>query len=202
MGPPLDDRGPPLDGKGPLPAEVELHALVTAFPDVGFILDASGTYVQVFASEVSESLLYDDPEALLGRSVRDVFDPPMAETFTDNIDAALATGDLQEFEYSLDVGDGERWFEARVTPVSGTTAADAPEGEYVVYVARDVTDRERRRRDLARQRNYMREMLDSLDDLFASTTAPAQLSFQFAGYDVVTRSSGEVELYRVDTVTR
>ncbi|WP_248516683.1 HalOD1 output domain-containing protein [Salinarchaeum laminariae] len=43
---------------------------------------------------------------------------------------------------------------------------------------------------------------DSLDDLFASTTAPARLSFQFAGYDVVTRSSGEVELYRVDTVTR
>jgi len=152
---------PPLDDGGFLSPEAELHALVTAFPDVGFILDADGQYVQVLSNPDTESLLYDDPAALLGSHIEDVFDPEMAETFLRNIEAALESGTLQRFEYSLDVADGERYFEARVVPV-----ADGGDPNHVVYLARDVTERAHRQRQLARQRDYMQAMLDSLDDVF------------------------------------
>jgi len=153
MGAPLDDHE--------LSPEAELHALITAFPDVGFILDGDGRYVEVLSSPASESLLYDEPSEMLGSHIGNVFDPEMADRILSNIDRAVGTGELQRFEYSLDVGDGERHFEARIAPVEERCGSDL-----VVYVARDVTERVRRQRALARQRDYMQSMLDSLDDLF------------------------------------
>jgi PAS domain S-box-containing protein len=157
---------PPLDDGGRLSASTELEALVTAFPDVGFIIDAEGRYVQVLSGPESERLLYDDPRELLGSRIPEVFDDEMAETFMSNIDAAIDSGALQSFEYTLDLPDGQRWFEARVMPVGDVSGEADLETEYVVYVARDVTEREERRREIARQRGYMRQMLDSLDDVF------------------------------------
>ncbi|WP_135364345.1 PAS domain-containing protein [Halosimplex halophilum] len=160
---------PPLEGGGYLPPEAELDALVTAFPDVGFILDADGRYVQVLSGPESEELLYDDPEVLLGSRVDELFDGGTAERIVSNVEAALEAGEVRTFEYALDVGDGERWFEGRVAPV--------PDDGYdhVVYVARDVTARKRRERELARQRGYMHAMLDSLDDLFYALDRDGEL---------------------------
>ena len=155
---------PPLDDGNRLSPEIELRALVDAFPDVGFILDTEGRYVEVLSGPESEQLLYDDPEELLGSQIPEVFDEEMAGTFMSNVDAAIESGTLQSFEYSLDVPDGRRWFEARVAPVE---TVDGEAGtDYVVYVARDVTDRRESQQELARQRGYMRQMLDSLDDVF------------------------------------
>jgi len=155
---------PPLDDGGRLSAETELRALVDAFPDVGFILDTEGRYVQVLSGPESEGLLYDDPEELLGSRIPDLYDDETAELFMSNVRTAVETGKLQSFEYSLVVPEGERYFEARVTPVGGVDGETGT--DYVVYVARDVTEWHESRRELARQRGYMRQMLDSLDDVF------------------------------------
>ena len=155
---------PPLDDGGRLSAETELRALVDAFPDVGFIIDTDGRYMQVLSGPESKRLLYDDPEELIGTEIPEVFDDETAATFMSNIEAAVETGERQSFEYSLVVPEGERWFEARVAPVGDI--GDRSDTDYVVYVARDVTDWRELQRELTRQRGYMRQMLDSLDDVF------------------------------------
>ncbi|WP_436909881.1 PAS domain-containing protein [Halosimplex marinum] len=176
---------PPLGDGGSLPPDAELDALVTAFPDVGFILDADGTYVQVLSSPASRELLYDDPGSLLGERVDEVFDDETADRVVTNLEAALETGEVRTFEYTLDVGDGERWFEGRIAPVRGE------EYDHVVYVARDVTTRKRRERELARQRGYMHAMLDSLDDLFYALDRDGNLVDWNRTVETVTGYEGE-----------
>jgi len=99
---------PPLEDGGYLSPEAELDALVTAFPDVGFILDSDGQYVQVLSSPESRELLYDDPEALLGSRVGELFPDRKAERIMSNVEASLSSGEVRTFEYVLDVSDGER----------------------------------------------------------------------------------------------
>jgi len=169
-----DGMVPPLDDGNRLSAETELEALVSAFPDVGFILDADGRYVEVLSSPESESLLYEDPDELLGSRIPDVFDEEMAERLMSHVRAAVERGESRSFEYTLDVPEGTRWFEARVTPVGGVDSQNG-DTSYVVYVARDVTERERNRREIARQRGYMRQMLDSLDDVFYALDRDGEL---------------------------
>ncbi|QLH82768.1 PAS domain-containing protein [Halosimplex pelagicum] len=194
---------PPLEDGGYLSPEAELDALVTAFPDVGFILDSDGKYVQVLSSPDSEELLYDDPEALLGERIEDAFDDRKAERIMSNVERALETGEVRTFEYALDVGDGERWFEGRVAPVGGEAY------DHVVYVARDVTARRRRERELARQRGYMQAMLDSLDDLFYALDRDGNLVDWNRTVETVTGYEGEelagcgvTELFEGDATER
>ncbi|MFB6073981.1 MAG: PAS domain-containing protein [Haloarculaceae archaeon] len=150
---------PPPDGGGRLSPEAALDALVNAFPDVGFILTGEGEYVEVLAGPQSESLLYDDPEALLGRTVEEVFDDDATGRIQAAIDSALYGG-VQSVRYSIGLAGERHWFDARVAPVRDC------EDEHVVFVARDVTERERTRRQLVRQQGYLREMIDALDDVF------------------------------------
>jgi PAS domain S-box-containing protein len=164
---------PPLDDDSRLSAETELRALVEAFPDAGYVLDAEGRYVEVLSSPESEQGLHRDPGELLDSRVAEVFDDETAELFMSNVRDALGTGELQSFEYSLDVAEGERWFEARLTPVDSVDGGR--ETDYVVYVARDVTDWRESQREIARQRGYMRQMLDSLDDVFYALDREGEL---------------------------
>ncbi|WP_436930470.1 PAS domain-containing protein [Halosimplex halobium] len=194
---------PPLGDGGSLPPAAELDALVTAFPDVGFILDADGRYVQVLSSPASRELLYDDPEALLGERVDEVFDDGTADRIVTNLAAALETGEVRTFEYTLDVGGGERWFEGRIAPVRGEAY------DHVVYVARDITTRKRRERELARQRGYMQAMLDSLDDLFYALDRDGELVDWNRTVETVTGYDGEelagcgvTELFEGDATER
>lgn len=128
------------------------RGLSEAFPDVAFYIDDEGRYVDVIAGRDSP-LLYDDPESILGERLHDVLSEEIADRFYDVVQQALETGELQTIEYELDVQAGERWFEARVSPLA-TTLSDRPT---VIWVARDITDHKQRQRELERQNNRLEE---------------------------------------------
>jgi PAS domain S-box-containing protein len=139
-----------------------LTALLNAFPDVGFVMDETGTYVEVLANPDTESLLYEDPDELLGNSFHDLMPAAKADELLEPLERSLETDGLVTTEYALPVDGDRRWFEARIYPVD----RDKADRRHVVWVARDVTDRKRTQRDLQRQQAYTRQMLDSIDDLF------------------------------------
>jgi PAS domain S-box-containing protein len=145
-----------------LSPEDELQALISAFPDVGFLVDEDGRYVQVLAGPESEALLFESATELLGKRIDDLYDDPTARRFTDALRSTIETGETTSLRYDLPLDDETRTFEANLAPAR----TDDPETDYVVWVARDVTERERYRRELERQEGYMRAMLDSLDDFF------------------------------------
>src|SRR5438445_7978778 len=89
-------------------ADAALEALFAAINDVILVLDAEGRYVKI--APTNPSLLYRPAGELLGKTLREVFDPAQAEQFMEYIRTALEARPTVHFEYSLSISGHEGWF--------------------------------------------------------------------------------------------
>lgn len=119
-------------------SEARMRAITDALPDLMFLHDEDGRYVEVFASSSPDSL-YRNVEGLQGRLLEDVFDPLMAERFRETFDRVLEENRIQFLEYEMSVTAGVREFEARVVP----TDYRVDDRRTLVSLVRDVTERNR-----------------------------------------------------------
>src|SRR3989440_10946418 len=134
-------------------ADAELEALFAAIDDVILVLDAEGRYVKI--APTNPSLLYRPAAELLGKTLREVFDPAQAEQFMEYIRTALETRTTVHFEYSLSIAGSEVWFSGAISPMSG---------DQVVLVGRDITERQRVERDLRETLSLLNATLESTAD--------------------------------------
>jgi len=117
-------------------SEMRSQALVKSIPDLLFRFNREGVYLEAVIKE--ELMLY--PKArelfrqnrLIGKTMAEVLPAPIADKLMTGIEAALASGEVQIFDYSYNVKDSEHYFEARLAPI-GTTE--------VVSIVRDITER-------------------------------------------------------------
>ncbi|QIO25271.1 PAS domain-containing protein (plasmid) [Haloarcula sp. JP-L23] len=132
----------------------QLTALETAFPDLGFLFDSEGRYLDYLAHPTTSELLYTDPDELLGQTLHEVLPSDTADVLLATIHDAIETGELQSVEYDLDVPAGTRCFEGRAAAVT-----DGAYGrETVVFIARDITDRKTHERTLKRRRDELADL--------------------------------------------
>lgn len=124
-------------------SEKNLRAFIEAMPDVAMVLDTDGRYVAVYAND---TLLYRPPEELSGQRMHDVLPKDVADGAMAAINETLRTRESQVFEYELDVPAGHRWFEGRTAPF----LVGESEGDRVIWMARDVTDRHEAKQELQR----------------------------------------------------
>ncbi|WP_295645960.1 PAS domain S-box protein [uncultured Methylibium sp.] len=138
--------------------ESRLSAVLRALPDLWFVLDRDGRYLECS----------DDHHPALLRPFAEMRGRPFAEPLPDRIDAARiaqaerairdapASGEVQRYEYALVTRDGRhRQFEARIAPMSG---------DRVLYLARDVTERTHAARQLELSEALYRSVADSISD--------------------------------------
>jgi PAS domain S-box-containing protein len=111
-------------------SEATNRALLAALPDLLFRVDASGRYLY-FKGPPDIPLLVP-PEKFLGRTMREVLPPEIAETCMKALAAALSSGQVQLYEYQTMRGDKRGWWEGRVVP--------AAPGEALILV-REITQR-------------------------------------------------------------
>ena len=116
-------------------SEAQLSAIVNALPDLGFIYDKFGRYVEILTRE--DDLLYQDPASMKGRLLHEILPEPVADLLLSTIQRTIANGVNQTVEYSLDVPAGQRWFEGRMAPLPTPPG----EVEQIILIARDVTER-------------------------------------------------------------
>ena len=107
------------------------QAILRALPDMMFLQTREGDYLDYYARDHGSLLV--PSEAFLGKNVRDILPPELAEQVMDCI-SRLAGNETQVLEYSLQIGNEERYFEARLV---------AAEGDKVLSIIRDVTDARR-----------------------------------------------------------
>jgi len=131
-------------------SEERLRAITNALPDLLFVLDEDGRYLDVLTAE--ENLLYTPAEKLKGRLLHEVFPEPQASRFWECVRATIATDRSQVLEYELEVPAGRRWFEGRTAPLRRSLNGK----QSIVFVARDITDR-KRAEELQTQNLYLRE---------------------------------------------
>jgi PAS domain S-box-containing protein len=128
-----------------------LRELTNAFPDVAFILDENGRYLEVMSGPETEDLRTVEQEQLVGTSLHDAFPASQADQFLDLVRTTLETGGVETIEYRVETAGGERWYEGRTAPLSDTIDGRVA----VVWVARDVTDRRRSQQQLAESKNEL-----------------------------------------------
>jgi PAS domain S-box-containing protein len=107
------------------------QALLRALPDMMFVQSIDGTYLDYHAPD--PSLLLCPPEQFLGKRMDDILPPELSERFRQAFAEITRTGQPALVEYSLEINDSPRFFEARLVGFD--------ERRRVLAVVRDVSDR-------------------------------------------------------------
>ncbi|HHB13365.1 MAG TPA: GGDEF and EAL domain-containing protein [Chromatiales bacterium] len=114
--------------------EGRLHAILDALPDLLFLVDEVGRYVEVLAAQPEQLVL--PREELVGKTLDEVLPAPAARRFQRMIRRALEEDRMVRLRYVLRVPAGERVFEGRCVP-----ARYQSEGRRcALFLARDVTE--------------------------------------------------------------
>ena len=130
----------------------EYHRLLAnELPDEAFVIAADGTYLEAKVRPEAADLYTTPADELPGERLADVFPDDVAAELQACIDRTLRTGDVQSIEYEAKTTDGRRRYEGRVVPIDeridGRNA--------VVWLARDITERIERERELRSRQNQL-----------------------------------------------
>ncbi len=108
-------------------------ALIAALPDLYFIIDRDGTYLD--CSRNNRHLLARDWEQLVGKKITEIdLHPELQQRFMETISAVLRDGRLRILRYDLAVPAGLCHFEARVVKFDEKS---------VLYLSRDISEQSR-----------------------------------------------------------
>ncbi|HET8783072.1 MAG TPA: MASE1 domain-containing protein [Pyrinomonadaceae bacterium] len=108
------------------------RALLSANPDMVFVMTNQGVYLDYHARDRDHLLMR--PELFLGKNVREVLPSHLAEDVVRCLARSASTDEPQVLEYSLQMANEERHYEARLIGM---------EGDKTMSIVRDVTDRQR-----------------------------------------------------------
>ncbi len=120
--------------------EMRQSAILRAFPDLLFLLDEDGLYLEVMAQN-DASLVRPESE-LKGQTLAQTFSADKADFFMQVIQQVLSSGQPQTIEYELEVQAGLASFEGRM--ISAGYSVDGK--KTVLYLARDITEKKRNER--------------------------------------------------------
>ena len=131
-------------------SENRLAAILNALPDLVFVVDHEGRYLEILTSK--EDLLFRALAEMKGRRFHDILPAPVADAHLQLVRKTIETRVSQTLEYQLNVRAGERWFEGRTGLLGLEIDGRAP----VAVIARDITDR-KRAEELESQNIYLQE---------------------------------------------
>jgi signal transduction histidine kinase len=112
-------------------SEMRNSAILRALPDLVFVIDRNGRYVDYHARD--QKLLFVPPEAFLGKTIREIMPRTLADTLMEALERATTTDEPVIVNYELPL-DELRHFEARFVPADNSR---------VLSVVRDVTESKR-----------------------------------------------------------
>ena len=91
-----------------------------------FVLSGDGVFLQCHAKDPSRLLV--PPPAFLGRQVREVLPPALADALSAAFAKALASDEPEKLEYTVGSDDEERFYEAQMRTVQERLDGARPAG--------------------------------------------------------------------------
>jgi PAS domain S-box-containing protein len=110
-------------------SETRQRAILAALPDMMFVLDHDGRYLDVHYRRRADLLV--PPEQFLGRRMDEVLPPELASRFRQSFGEALSTGGTAVLEYVAPLEGGAHSFEARIVPCGH---------DKILAIIRDITE--------------------------------------------------------------
>jgi len=144
-----------------------LNAVVNVSPDLIFLLDETGLYVEVYTS--AQDKLYMESTELKGKRLHEIMPAENADYFLGVIQRAITTHEMQVVEYPLPTLAGMRWFEGRINRFS----LELDGKQAVVFVSRDITEHKEAEASIQRTNEELaasnEELRVTSEQLFALT---------------------------------
>jgi two-component system cell cycle response regulator len=136
--------------------QMKLDAFINALPNLSFIYDEEGRYLEIMTNETS--MLRTEADKLMGHLINEVMPPPVADLMMGAINQAIETGKTQVIEYQIPVlAGGERWFEGRIALMEKNEGGHSK----VVFIATEISERVKLNQEILRLVNQ-----DPLTDCF------------------------------------
>jgi PAS domain S-box-containing protein len=107
-----------------------LNAIVSAMPDLIFVIDTKGTYLEFYQSHTNARSI--PVNKVIGTNLKAFFNKEQADNYLQNIRKCIQDNKLIAFEYQLSEGNSTNYYEARLTPYGN---------DKVLSFVRDVTER-------------------------------------------------------------
>jgi len=122
-----------------LDKEAKIKAILQAIPDMMFIQDQNGVYIEWFAN--TNDKLFVQPEDFIGVGMKDALPAHVYKKVKASHQRAKATGKIDITEYSEKIKDNLIHFEARAVPLSN---------DRMLNIVRDITE----------QKNFSKKMAE------------------------------------------
>ncbi len=135
-------------------SEERHRTIINSMSDIVFVYDKDNRYVEIYAS--NESLLYAKPENILGKRVDEVLPEEVASLLAGCLNRVKETGDSESVDYYLELDGVGHWFSARVSLHE--------DGESIVAVARDITERRQAEDARGESEETYRTLFESAND--------------------------------------
>jgi PAS domain S-box-containing protein len=137
-------------------SEARNRALLSALPDMIFLFDRYGVFLDYHAADPTGLLA--PPESFLGKPVAEVLSVEIAEMTMAHIEEIVRCGKTSPYLYEVNLNGEIRFFEGRMEPCTENT---------FLTVVRDVTDRKRAEDELLLQ-SRLQELLTQISSTYIS----------------------------------
>ena len=132
-------------------SEERSRAILNAIPDLMFLQDREGTYLDYHAR--NEACLWMPPGEFLGKKQSDVLPPELAAAFLRRFSDVLQTDQPVLMEYRLQMPHGLRTFEASMVKCNG---------DRILTIVRDITERREAEESLKTALEEVQRLKDQL----------------------------------------
>jgi signal transduction histidine kinase/DNA-binding NarL/FixJ family response regulator len=153
-----------------------LANIITALPDLVFILNTEGTITDFHTPD--QNSLFVDPEAFLNKNYRDFMPPHLVDTIGAAFDKAMKSGEVASVKYDLPTGNAVSYYEGRFSPFIN--------GGGAVFVVRDVS-----RQHQTEEKLQSLSVLHQLIVEFSSLLLQSKLDEIEAGINITLKKLGD-----------
>ena len=134
-------------------SEAKIHALFDAVPDMMFMLDYEGRFIDYHEARGEQP--YVSPEIFMGRYIHDIMPSQMVEAYQLKLDQAIRSGESQLLEYSLEEQGRLRHFEAHLV---------AYQGDRVLCIIRNITRRKDAEEAVKQTERHFKALIEKAPD--------------------------------------
>jgi PAS domain S-box-containing protein len=138
-------------------SETKNRAIVSAIPDLMFIQNYDGVYLEYHARD--KNLLLFEPDIFLGKNYKDVLPIELVRLFDDIIYEVIKTKEIQICKYPLELNGNKHFFEARFITY---------DEDRILSTIRDITLQEKMMTELVEAKEKAEEMNEIKSNFLAN----------------------------------